>query len=342
MDAGGEIARSGGPPGRLSVPQEALPVVEYEEAVGALRRLTPAELEAALRERIFPVAWSPHAVLLAAAGHAARERAWRRGQTISAMIAPEDFMRAVLRLCRKALIGEALGGLRRRAPALSAHRRLTRSQLIVAGLVATTIALLAWRSPTALMFLASCLFAIFFLAVIALRVISLLPPPKRAGAPPPPLIESHLPQYTVLVPLFRETSVLDQLLTALAHLDYPRRKLDIKLVLEESDIRMRRACAALYLPEHVEIILVPAGLPQTKPKALAYALPFARGELLTIFDAEDVPEPQQLRLAAAAFAAAPPHVACLQAALSFYNPNENWLTRGIRAQTPQEFFGFPH
>jgi cellulose synthase/poly-beta-1,6-N-acetylglucosamine synthase-like glycosyltransferase len=56
-------------------------------------------------------------------------------------------------------------------------------------------------------------------------------------------------------------------------------------------------------------------------------LPFARGELLTIFDAEDVPEPSQLRLAAASFAAAPPHVACLQAALSFYNPNENWLTR---------------
>ena len=36
---------------------------------------------------------------------------------------------------------------------------------------------------------------------------------------------------------------------------------------------------------------------------LDYALPLARGELLVIYDAEDVPAPDQLRKAAARFAA---------------------------------------
>jgi len=90
---------------------------------------------------------------------------------------------------------------------------------------------------------------------------------------------------------------------------------------------MQRAVAALELPSFIEVLIVPAGKPQTKPRALNYALQFARGSLLTIYDAEDIPEPMQLRAAAKAFAVAPDTLACLQAELAFYNPNENWLTR---------------
>ncbi len=90
---------------------------------------------------------------------------------------------------------------------------------------------------------------------------------------------------------------------------------------------MRRAVAKVALPEHFDVIVVPTGKPQTKARALNYALHFARGTLLTIFDAEDIPEPSQLRRAAESFAARPGNTACLQAELCFYNPNENWLTR---------------
>jgi cellulose synthase/poly-beta-1,6-N-acetylglucosamine synthase-like glycosyltransferase len=314
-------------PWELRALETALPEVSFEEAVEALRRLAPAETETALRERVFPVAWSPHATLLAAAGEAAAHRALRRGETIAALIEPADMLRAINRVFRPALLRDALGGLRRRAPMLSAHRRLTGEQAAIACALAAAIAFGAWTWPGLSMLIASCLFTAFFLGVIAVRLMSLLPPPHAPPPPPPPLADDDLPEYTVLVPLFRETSVLDQILGALGHLDYPRDKLDIKLVLEESDIPMRRACARLSLPEHMEIILVPARLPRTKPKALAFALPFARGELLTIFDAEDVPEPTQLRQAAAVFAQAPSELACLQAPLAFYNPNENWLTR---------------
>ena len=100
---------------------------------------------------------------------------------------------------------------------------------------------------------------------------------------------------------------------------------------------MRRALRKQDLPPHFEVIVVPQGSPQTKPRALNYALQFCRGSLLTIYDAEDVPEPNQLREVARKFSGAGEKLACLQAQLSFYNPNENWLTRGIMAQTPQHF-----
>ena len=76
----------------------------------------------------------------------------------------------------------------------------------------------------------------------------------------------------MLVPLFRETRVLKQLLQGLRTLDYPASKLDIKLILEEHDAKMRAAVAALALETHFEVIVVPAGKPQTKPRALTYAL----------------------------------------------------------------------
>jgi len=77
---------------------------------------------------------------------------------------------------------------------------------------------------------------------------------------------------------------------------------------------------------------VPAGLPQTKPRALNYALQFCRGELLTIYDAEDIPQADQLQKAARRFAAEPRELACLQAQLTFYNREENWLTRQFTAE----------
>lgn len=95
---------------------------------------------------------------------------------------------------------------------------------------------------------------------------------------------------------------------------------------------MRHAVAALPLEPHFEIITVPAGRPQTKPRALNYALAFARGELLTIYDSEDIPEPGQLIHAASIFARRGHRLACLQAVLTFYNPDENWLTRQFTAE----------
>jgi cellulose synthase/poly-beta-1,6-N-acetylglucosamine synthase-like glycosyltransferase len=76
-----------------------------------------------------------------------------------------------------------------------------------------------------------------------------------------------------------------------------------------------------------EVIRVPPSQPKTKPKACNYALGFARGDYLIIYDAEDRPEPDQLRKVVATFARAPANTACLQCRLNYFNANDNWLTR---------------
>ncbi len=109
--------------------------------------------------------------------------------------------------------------------------------------------------------------------------------------------------------------------------DYPRAKLDIKLIVEADDADTRNALSALALPARYEVIDVPHGEPRTKPRALNTSLPLARGSLLVIFDAEDRPDAQQLRQAAARFAHAPQKLACLQGRLVVDNADDSWLTR---------------
>jgi cellulose synthase/poly-beta-1,6-N-acetylglucosamine synthase-like glycosyltransferase len=81
------------------------------------------------------------------------------------------------------------------------------------------------------------------------------------------------------------------------------------------------------MPGNIEILIAPPGEPRTKPRALNVALPLARGRFTVIYDAEDVPDPGQLRLAVSRFGQSPPHVACLQARLTIDNTDDTWLTR---------------
>lgn len=138
--------------------------------------------------------------------------------------------------------------------------------------------------------------------------------------------DSRLPVYTVAVPIFGEEAVLDQLIAALSAIDYPAAKLDIRLLVEEIDWSLRRALAARELPPFMQVVIVPRGAPQTKPRALNVALAEARGELFTIYDAEDVPDPRQLRLAAARFLRSDDDLVCLQAHLVIDNPEDSWLS----------------
>ena len=137
--------------------------------------------------------------------------------------------------------------------------------------------------------------------------------------------DSRLPVYTVAVPIFGEEAVLDQLIDALAAIDYPAAKLDIRILVEEIDWGLRRALAARELPPFMQVVIVPRGAPQTKPRALNVALAEARGELFTIFDAEDIPDPRQLRLAAARFLRSGADLVCLQAHLVIDNTEDGWL-----------------
>lgn len=199
------------------------------------------------------------------------------------------------------------------------------SRIAAGGLV--LLAALALAAPVTLL-MAILVGAMAVLAVItALKVAAAI---LCLRAPPPPLApvaEPDLPVITILVPLYRETAIASHLLVRLAALRYPRAKMDICLVLEQDDATTRATLARTRLPGWIRAVTVPPGQVRTKPRAMNYALPFARGSIIGVWDAEDAPAPDQLHVVARHFAHAAPDVACLQGVLDYYNTGTNWLTR---------------
>ena len=149
----------------------------------------------------------------------------------------------------------------------------------------------------------------------------------------------NLPVYTVLVPLYREERLVTQLVAALGRLQWPASRLDIKLIVEEDDLPTRRAVERAVSGAPFEVVVVPAAAPRTKPKALAYALPFARGHFVTIYDAEDRPHPGQLREAYAVFRRSDPGLACLQAPIVIDDPGKSRIARLFAAEYSALFDG---
>ncbi|KAL5344833.1 hypothetical protein ACLOAV_010230 [Pseudogymnoascus australis] len=136
-----------------------------------------------------------------------------------------------------------------------------------------------------------------------------------------------LPVYTVLVPVYRESKIMPELIKAMKRLDYPSEKLEIMFLVEEHDQDTREAALSAGLCPNMRIVDLPPGIPQTKPRSCNLGLLLARGDLIVIFDAEDRPDPDQLLKAAKAFAGAKDNrLACVQAKLFFYNANQNILT----------------
>lgn len=152
-----------------------------------------------------------------------------------------------------------------------------------------------------------------FLAVIAWRCLILVVGQRPSA--PPSAQPMTLPRYSVVVALYDEAAVLPHLVERLASIDYPPSLLDGYLVLEAHDQTTIDAASALTLPDWLQVLIAPPGAPATKPRALNHALSAARGELLTVYDAEDDPDPLQLREAAARFAADDGELVCLQAPL---------------------------
>lgn len=144
--------------------------------------------------------------------------------------------------------------------------------------------------------------------------------------------EETLPAYTVFCPLYKEWPVIPQFINAMSQLDYPKNKLQVMLLLEENDLETIDAIKTIELPSYFEIVIVPHSFPKTKPKACNYGLTKATGEFAVIYDAEDIPDPLQLKKAVLGFKKSNEQTICLQAKLNFYNAKQNLLTRIFTAE----------
>jgi cellulose synthase/poly-beta-1,6-N-acetylglucosamine synthase-like glycosyltransferase len=247
-----------------------------------------------------------------------------------AISTPGAIRTALLDMDNSASAEAAANALANSHPALSARRVLSRGQAIVgfvllAGLAACLVR--AWH--TTLLVLNLAMGSLFFgMAVLRLIAVARLARFGPRTSPPISLAnDDALPTYTVLVPLYGEARIVADLVHALQSLDWPPDKLDVKLILEADDEETRRVAERAIEGTPFEIVVVPPVAPRTKPRALVFALGFARGELVTVYDAEDRPHPMQLREAHAAFSRAGPELACVQAPLLIDNLKAGALAR---------------
>lgn len=244
-----------------------------------------------------------------------------------------DIDRAIALTHRRKVVDTSIYGLYFRDQAESAFTVFTLPQYLAFSVACLVLLAGLWSAPLQTLLFLNVPVTLFMLAVMLFRTyvgvvgagaetaITITPGQLEA------LEARELPVYTILVPAYKEARVIGNLLRSLAALDYPADKLDIILLFEEDDPETLAAAKAAAPGANVRFLVVPAGEPQTKPKACNVGLLFAQGEYLVIYDAEDRPEPDQLKKALLAFRQGPRELACVQAALNYYNWNENFLTR---------------
>ncbi len=237
---------------------------------------------------------------------------------------------------REYALDSAVNGLRERWPDMSASVPFTRIQKTIGFALLALVALGFVVAPKQTAFvLVTVMTVVYVLSMVDRLVIfgrglvngSAVVPDDVARA----IDEDDLPSYTVLVPAYNEPEVVGDLIANLEALEYPKDKLQILLLLEADDEVTIAAAEQVSQSDSVTVLLVPEADPRTKPKACNYGLHFATGELVTIYDAEDKPDPLQLRRVAHIFAESGDDVVCVQAKLSFHNPTDNVLTRWFTA-----------
>ncbi len=175
-------------------------------------------------------------------------------------------------------------------------------------------------------------FTLMLNASLALRTFRNAPEERVSDEIVHALKDADWPLYTILCPLYREAQVVPQFVQAMLALDYPAEKLQILFLTEADDAETRKAIRALSLPPHFKVLVVPDGKPRTKPRACNYGLMHAKGPYVVIYDAEDIPDPLQLKKAVLTFANHGTDVVCVQAKLNFYNIRQNLLTRWFTAE----------
>jgi cellulose synthase/poly-beta-1,6-N-acetylglucosamine synthase-like glycosyltransferase len=358
-----EYARTGDPLGDILVAQGAISedvlVAALSERyqlqrVGLTRFEPDYELARRLPERLarrlqaVPVAEAGDTLLVAVtrplADRDAEDVERALGQPFRQLLANRsDVDQLVQRVHSDHYADVATGLLREVDPASSAHVVTTIAQRAVFLLLAvvTVVCGVLWPRPTAIAVVGAC--SALYLGValyrvrLAMRALGTRLETDVTAEELAALDEHTLPVYTILVPLYREAAIVERLVRDLEALDYPRTRLDIKLLCEEDDVETVDAVRALGLPPHFHLVVVPDSLPKTKPKACNYGLQLATGDYCVIYDAEDRPDPDQLKKAVVAFRSTPDDVVCIQAKLNHYNQDQNLLTSWFAVEYAMHF-----
>jgi len=244
-----------------------------------------------------------------------------------------DLIKILKHFFGKELIDKAVNGLFYLSPEMSAVRVFTKSQLIFIYVLLLLFVFGIYFKPIITLTIANFFVQFFYVCINLFKFVVSLAGTfteiefKVEDELVKKLDDKKLPVYTILLPVYKETEVIKDLIEALKKMDYPLNKLDVLFLVEEDDVETLQAIKEAKPPLSWRIIIIPNSLPKTKPKACNYGVFFARGEYFVIYDAEDQPDPDQLKKAIVAFNHSPEEFICFQAALNYFNQNTNFLTR---------------
>lgn len=264
-------------------------------------------------------------------------QSYRINKDILYIAAPKPLRAHLLHLHRDTLVTQATQALYSIWPQVRLQHQIWRSfpLLLFSGLCALT--LWGFFNSAALIVLLI-ISAIFFMLPALMRFCLTLYGLSRRKNAIAALPYIDLPVYSVLIPLLDEAHMVPQIMDAMSQLDYPVAKLDIKFVVESHCQNTIDAVHSYANAPHFDLIIVPSCNPQTKPKALNYALPLCRGKYVVVYDAEDIPHPKQLREVATLFAQ-DPQLGCVQAELHIDNANDSLFTHHLAAEYAVQFGG---
>lgn len=256
-----------------------------------------------------------------------------------ALTVPSVLRKAAIARLRDTLGEEAGFRLSNEMPAASAKHGASAWHGFALAVVLLAAATGLVVAPAIAMVTIHALASLFFLANIALRLAAAIGFRRKDAAPLAHFENSERPVYSVVVALYREATVAQDLVASLKSLNWPRSKLEIKLVCEEDDRRTLAVLEGEKLDRRFEIVRVARLGPRTKPKALNYALPLCSGDFVTLYDAEDRPHPDQIEEAWQTFRRSQSRVAALQAPLVIANPRRNWITGLFHVEYAAQFRG---
>ncbi len=228
-------------------------------------------------------------------------------------------------------LANAIDGLEKQNQVFSASRVVTGWQVLVlvVALVCALLGLLFWPANFLLNFYVFATF--FYFSVTLMRAAMIVKGADIIEETSSEIAlfhgkDSELPTYTILVALYKEANQVADLISSLSEINWPADRLQILLICEADDIDTIELCEKFGTDERFQTVICPVAQPRTKPKALNFALPLAKGKFLVLYDAEDRPHKNQLREAYAKFEREA-DVVCLQAPLHISNAEQSWFTR---------------
>jgi len=263
---------------------------------------------------------------------------WDRSQT---MLRMERASKRQQKRKRQQLLWNAVNFLKQRKPEYSAAQVVQWKQLLLLIVCLTCLAFSLISPNKNWLHVLLLLLTLFYSFAVFFRGMMLASYEKRREniTTLVKTDDDQLPTYCVLVALYKESNQITSLTESLSRLDWPKHRLDIKLICEADDHETIHKIKNAGLPHYFQLVIVPPQHPRTKPKALNFALPLCEGEYLVLYDAEDIPSPGQLKEAHLRFSSSDEKLVCLQAPLLIHNANQNWLTRMFAIEYQTLFTG---